>query len=76
MFKNRFNAVRSAAAAGALTVAGASQAQATGPDVSALTGAVNFSTVSAGIMTVAGAVIGVYLVIKAAQFIIARVKGA
>lgn len=46
------------------------------PDVTALTGAVDFSTVSAGIMTVAGSVIGVYLVIKAAQFIIARVKGA
>lgn len=46
------------------------------PDVTALTGAVDFSTVATGIMTVAGSVIGVYLVIKAAQFIIARVKGA
>ncbi len=46
------------------------------PDVTALTGAVDFSTVTAGIMTVAGSVIGVYIVVKAAQFIIARVKGA
>lgn len=74
MFKNRINAVRSAAAAGALTLAGG--AMAAGPDVSTLTGAVDFGTVSTGIMTVAGSVIGVYLVIKAAQFIIARVKGA
>lgn len=74
MFKNRINAVRAAVASGAVTMAGF--AHAAGPDITALTGAVDFSTVTVGIMTVAGSVIGVYLVIKASTFIIARVKGA
>lgn len=74
MFKNRINAARALVASGAVALT--TGAHAAGPDVTALTGAVDFSTVSAGIMTVAGSVIGVYLVIKAAQFIIARVKGA
>lgn len=74
MFKNRINAVRALVTSGAFTVVGA--AHAAGPDITALTGAVDFSTVTAGIMTVAGSVIGVYLVIKASTFIIARVKGA
>ena len=54
----------------------AGSAMAAGPDVSSLTTAVDFSTVSTAIMTVSGSIISVYIVIKAAQFIIGRVKGA
>lgn len=49
-------------------------ALAAGPDVTSLTAAVDFGTVIAGLMTVAGALIGVYIVIKAATFIFDMIK--
>lgn len=45
------------------------------PDLTPLTSAVDFSTVGTAIMSVAGLVIGVYIIWRGAKFVLAAVKG-
>ena len=73
MFKNRINAVRSAIAAGAVTVAGA--ASAAGPDMTGLTSAVDFGTVTAAVLSIAGLLAVVYVAVKGASIGLAMLRG-
>lgn len=59
--------------AGGLAVVGS--ASAVPVDLTALTTAVDFSTATAAILTVAGALIVVYIAIKATKFVINMVRG-
>ncbi|MBZ0304676.1 MAG: major capsid protein [Anaerolineae bacterium] len=64
-----------------LTLAGVSllaagSAMAVPVDLTELTTAVDFSTATAAILVVAGALIVVYIAIKAAKFVIGMVRGA
>ncbi|MGO5000234.1 hypothetical protein [Oceanisphaera sp. W20_SRM_FM3] len=52
------------------------QAAATGPDLTALTDAVDFSTVITAILAVAASLMGLYMAWKGAQFVIRAVRGA
>lgn len=54
----------------------AGSAMAVPVDLTALTAAVDFSTATAAILVVAGALIVVYIAIKAAKFVIGMVRGA
>lgn len=58
---------------GGLVVAGS--ASAVPVDLTALTTAVDFSTATVAILTVAGALIVVYIAIKATKFVINMVRG-
>ena len=51
-------------------------AHAAGPDLTSLTSQVDFSTVAAAILAVAGSIVGVYLTWKGAKMVIQAVKGA
>lgn len=57
-----------------LAVAGSAFAAA--PDISSLTGAVDFSTVTTGVLAVGALAVGLYLAIKGAKIVIRMVKGA
>lgn len=57
-----------------VSVAAAAPVMAAPVDLSTLTVAVDFSTATAAILTVAGAVIVVYIAIKASGFVIGMVK--
>jgi len=63
------------AAAGGLVALGASKpAMAQPVDLTALTAAVDFSTVITAVLAVAGILLGVYIAIKATKFVINMVK--
>lgn len=49
-------------------------AQAVGPDLSGMTGAIDWSTTTAAVLTIAGGLAGVYVVVKATQLVLARIK--
>jgi hypothetical protein len=51
------------------------QANATGVDLSSLTTAVDFSTTSTAVLTVAAALAAVYITVKASKLVIGAVKG-
>lgn len=78
MFKNKMSRVGAMVGAGLSSVllAPAAFAQATPPDYSSLTGAIDFSSVITGVMAVAAALIGVYVAIKGVRFIMDHVKRA
>lgn len=67
-------AVLSAASAGLVAAGSASAAAPT--TVSELATSVDFTTVGAGILAVAGTVIALYVIWKGAKFVISAVKGA
>lgn len=56
--------------------AAAGSAMALGPDLSTVTSAVDFGTVTTAILGVAAAVVVVYLAWKGAKMVIAAVRGA
>lgn len=56
--------------------AAAVEAFAAGPDLSSLTGAVDFGTVTTAILGVSAAIIVVYIAWKGAKMVIGAVKGA
>lgn len=62
-------------ALGVASLFGAGSAMAVPVDLTALTTAVDFSTATAAILTVAGALIVVYIAIKATKFVINMVRG-
>lgn len=59
----------------AVSLVGAGSAMAAPVDLTPLTAAVDFSTATAAILTVAGALIVVYIAIKATKFVINMVRG-
>ncbi len=59
---------------GALVTAGSSFALAVPPDMSALTGAVDFSTVTVAVLAIAGMLAVVYVAVKGAQIGLAMMK--
>lgn len=74
MFKNRINALRAGVASGALTLVGA--AHAAGPDMSGLTTAVDFGTVTVAVLGIAGMLAVVYVAVKGAKIGLAMLKGS
>lgn len=73
MFKNRINAVRSAVATGALTLGAA--AHAAGPDLTPLTSAVDFGTVTVAVLSIAGMLAVVYVAVKGASIGLSMLRG-
>lgn len=73
MFKNRINAVRFLVASGAAVVAGS--AMAAGPDLSPLTSAVDFGTVTTAVLSIAGLLAVVYVAVKGASIGLAMLRG-
>lgn len=73
MFKNRINAVRFLVASGAAAVAGS--AMAAGPDLSPLTSAVDFGTVTTAVLSIAGLLAVVYVAVKGASIGLAMLRG-
>lgn len=73
MFKNRINAVRSLVAAGAATVAGTALAD--GPDLSPLTSAVDFGTVTVAVLSIAGLLAVVYVAVRGAKIGLSMLRG-
>ena len=59
---------------GLVGVASAGIASASGPDLTALTGAVDYSTVGPAILVVAAAVAGVYVIWKGAKMVVGAIK--
>jgi len=68
--------VRGTAAVSGVLLAPVAFAQATPPDFSTLTSAIDFSTVITGVMAVAGVMVGVYVAIKGAKIVLQMVRGA
>lgn len=66
MFKRVYGRVLAATA----LVLGSSAAMATGTDFSGLTDAINFDGVETGVMTAAGALVAIYVIIKGIKLII------
>lgn len=62
-------------ALGVASLFGAGSAMAVPVDLTALTAAVDFSTATAAILVVAGALIVVYIAIKASKFVMNMVRG-
>jgi hypothetical protein len=60
----------------AATTLAAGSAFAAGPDLTTLTTAVDFSTVTAGVLLVGAAIIGVYLAYKGVKIVVSAVRGA
>lgn len=73
MFKNRINAVRSLVAAGAASVAGTALAD--GPDLSPLTSAVDFGTVTVAVLSIAGLLAVVYVAVRGAKIGLSMLRG-
>lgn len=71
------NIKRGLAMVGALSVSAlaSAQAAAAGPDMSGLTGAVDFSTVTTAIMAIAGLLAVVYVAVKGARIGLAMLRG-
>jgi len=67
------------ALAGAVGIASAlglsNPAKAAGPDMSPLTGAIDFGTVVTAVLAVAGALVVVYIAWKGAKIVLAAVRG-
>jgi len=80
MFKIKMRAPRARTFGQAGLVVGgsslATHALAVGPDLTAVTSAVDFGTVTTAILGVAAAVVVVYLAWKGAKMVIAAVRGA
>ena len=66
---------KSAVAAGVAGAAGSAMAAGTGPDFSALTGAIDMSSTTTAVLAVAAMVITVVLAVSGAKVIIRQVKG-
>jgi len=73
MFKNRINAVRSLVASGAAVVAGSAMAE--GPDLTPLTSAVDFGTVTVAVLSIAGLLAVVYVAVKGASIGLSMLRG-
>jgi hypothetical protein len=73
MFKNRINAVVSSVAVGVSTFAG--NAMALGPDLTPLTSAVDFGTVTVAVLSIAGMLAVVYVAIKGASIGLGMLRG-
>lgn len=71
--KAKRQANKLAAMAGSVVVSGS--AMAAGPDMTDLTAAVDFGTVTTAVLGVAAALITVYIAFKGAKLVIAAVKG-
>ncbi|WP_368648910.1 hypothetical protein ABRY95_04750 [Castellaniella ginsengisoli] len=67
---------RALVAIGGVAAAPFAMAQATPPDFSTLTASIDFSTVIAGVMSVAAVMVGVYVAIKGAKIVLQMVRGA
>lgn len=61
---------------GVVLLSSAAAAQAAGPDLTSLTTAVDFGTVTTAILGVSAAIIVVYIAWKGAKMVIGAVKGA
>lgn len=70
------NAIKKLAVLAVSVASTAAFAQATSVDLTPLTDAVNFESVITGVMAIAAAVVGVYLAIKGAQWILRQVRSA
>lgn len=64
-----------AAVASAVSLFGISSANAAGPDLTTVTAAVDFGTVTTAVLGVAAALIVVYIAWKGAKMVIAAVRG-
>ncbi len=73
MFKNRINAVRSLVASGAAVAAGSAMAE--GPDLTPLTSAVDFGTVTVAVLSIAGLLAVVYVAVKGASIGLSMLRG-
>ncbi|WP_442807958.1 hypothetical protein [Trinickia soli] len=79
LIKDRFKGAKRLAvvtAVGGSAAVVSSFANATGVDLTPLTGAVDFSTVTAAVLAIAGSIAAVYVVVSAAKIVIARIKAA
>lgn len=78
--KAKFSGAAKKVAAGVVALSGAASAFAqtapSGPDFSSLTSSINLSSVSTGVLAVAGILIGVYVTIKGAKILMSMVKGS
>lgn len=74
-FRNQVRKYGFGATVAALAVANGAPALAGGPDYSAITDAIDFDDVSALILPAAGALIGLYVLIKGVRIVIGFVKG-
>lgn len=77
MFKNRYNAIKSAVRTGAVAVGGflsAELAMAAGPDFSGMTGQIDWTTTIAAILLVAGGLAGIYVVLTGSGLINQKLK--
>lgn len=68
------NIQRGLALVGALSVSAMASAQAAGPDMSGLTSAVDFGTVTTAIMAIAGLLAVVYVAVKGARIGLSMLK--
>ena len=71
--KAKLKALRVAAVVGASAVA--MSAHATGPDMTAITGQIDFSTVTPAVLSVAGLLAVVFVAVTGAKMVLAMVKG-
>lgn len=78
MFKNKISRVGAMVGAGlsGVILAPAAFAQATPPDFSTLTTAIDLSTVITAVMAVGAVMVGVYVAIKGAKIVLQMVRGA
>ncbi len=67
------NVQRGLALVGAIAVSGS--ALAAGPDLTPLTGAVDFGTTITAVLAIAGLLAGVYIAIKGARTVLGMIKG-
>jgi Inovirus Coat protein B len=59
----------------AATAAGATMAFAAGPDLTPLTGAIDFGTVITAVLAIAGLMAAVYVAIRGAKTVLSMIKG-
>jgi hypothetical protein len=69
------NIQRGLAMVGAITMSGAAMAAGGGPDMSGLTGAVDFGTVTVAVLAIAGMLAVVYVAVKGASIGLSMLKG-
>lgn len=69
------NIQRGLALVGALSASAIASAQATGPDMSGLTGAVDFGTVTVAVLAIAGMLAVVYVAVKGASIGLSMLRG-
>ncbi|WP_234267459.1 hypothetical protein [Hydrogenophaga sp. NFH-34] len=63
------------AAIAAATGSGLALAQSAGPDMSALTGSVDFGTTLTAVLAIAALLAGVYVAIRASKIVLAMIRG-